>query len=229
MGIKNWIMETGIYDYLGKRSFSQSGEDMIVRGEFEDGYKGVYVDVGAYHPKLFSNTYYFYRRGWKGVVVDPSLEMIEKHKQIRPLDIQVNVGVGKKEKVMEYFVMDKGATNTFDENEMKKSVDLAGRKLLEKRMVAVLPLRKILYQYLDKGVKIDLLSVDTEGMDLEVLQSMDWEKYQPKIVIAEEMEFDYKNWKKSKLVVYMDKVGYELLGITPYSLVFRKAQKSGVK
>lgn len=222
-------METGIYDYLGKRSFSQAGEDMIVRGEFEENYKGVYVDVGAYHPKLFSNTYYFYKKGWKGIIVDPSLEMIQKHKQVRPNDIQVNVGVGKKEKVMEYFVMDKGATNTFDENEMKKSVDLAGRKLMEKRMVAVLPLRKILYQYLEKGVQVDLLSVDTEGMDLEVLQSMDWEKYCPKIVIAEEMEFDYKNWKKSKLVVYMDKVGYELFGMTPYSLVFRNRQKTGVK
>ncbi len=72
-------MMTPLYDWVGKRSYAQSGEDIIAWGEISDmhAYKAgfrsqmvkndnvFYVDIGAYHPKLFSNTYWFYKKGWR--------------------------------------------------------------------------------------------------------------------------------------------------------------------
>ena len=48
-------------DGYSLKSYSQEGEDMILRRLFEKQIQGFYVDVGAHHPKRFSNTYYFYK------------------------------------------------------------------------------------------------------------------------------------------------------------------------
>ena len=53
----------------GQTSFSQEGEDLILQRYFEGKTKGFFVDIGAHHPIRFSNTYHFYRRGWRGMVV----------------------------------------------------------------------------------------------------------------------------------------------------------------
>ena len=53
------------------RSYSQEGEDMILRRIFGDKRLGFYVDVGAHDPRRFSNTYYFYKRGWRGINIEP--------------------------------------------------------------------------------------------------------------------------------------------------------------
>lgn len=225
MSLKSWVLKTKIYDFLGKRSYAQSGEDVLVVGEFEKDKRGFYVDVGAFHPKQFSNTYLFYKKGWRGIVVEPNPELCALHKEVRERDIQVNVGVGEKEKVMEYFLMSDPATNTFSEIEAQKSVDLAGRKIIKKIPMAILPLKKILYQYLPKGESIDLLSVDAEGMDLAVLKSNDWQKYRPKIVICEDMDFDLRHWQRSEVTEYLLSLDYELLGKTPYSLIFRSKKR----
>ena len=55
-----------------QKSYAQEGEDLIlyrmIYGKID---KGFYVDVGAHHPKRFSNTYFFYRKGWRGINVEP--------------------------------------------------------------------------------------------------------------------------------------------------------------
>lgn len=224
MSFKSWVLKSPLYDFFGKRSFGQTGEDLIVASEFGRRSNGFYVDVGAFHPKQFSNTYLFYKRGWSGIVVEPNPELIELHKEVRPRDIHLNIGVGKNESVMEYIRMSDPASNTFLESEALESVEKAGRKIVDRKPVAVLPLKRVLYQYLPKGRNIDLLSIDAEGMDLEVLESNDWSKYQPQIIICEDMKFDYKNWKKSEIAVFLDKKGYELLAKTQYSLVFKKRE-----
>jgi FkbM family methyltransferase len=222
VSIKDFLIKSPLYDFFGKRSFGQSGEDIVAATEFSKKKKGFYVDIGAFHPKQFSNTYLFYKKGWNGVVVEPNPELIRLHEEVRPRDIHLNVGVGKEESVMNYFMMSDPATNTFIEAEANESVEKAGRKIVAKKPIAVLPLKKILYLNVPKGVEIDLMSIDTEGMDYEVLMSNDWDRYSPKIIICEDMEFDYKDWKKSKVAVYLDKHGYSLLAMTPYSLIFKK-------
>ena len=60
------ILGRGVY-----RSYSVSGEDLIIL-PFLPAKGGFYVDVGCYHPILYSNTYRLYRNGWKGIVIDPN-------------------------------------------------------------------------------------------------------------------------------------------------------------
>jgi len=238
MDLKQKLMMTPLYDWLGKRSYAQSGEDIVVDIELGKKKKGFYVDIGAYHPKMFSNTYLFYKKGWSGLCVDPNPKMEELFRKARPRDKFLNLGVGVREDVREYFEFEDGAANTFSAEQAKKNQEEAGRKLKGKRMVAVLPLKTIFDKYLPKGQKIDLLSVDVEGMDLEVLRSNDWKKYRPEIIIAEDLEFDFDRYVNGVrlprsqarprndggvgIVKFLGERGYKLKDKTPYSLIFSK-------
>jgi len=220
MSWRQKIINSPLYDWLGKRSFSQSGEDVIAWGELNKR-RGFYVDIGAYHPKQFSNTYYFYKRGWKGLVVEPNSELLRLYKEIRKKDIALGVGVGGKEIVADYFMFDDPAANTFSVEQAEKNEKEADRRMIGKKPVAILRLAKLLNDYLPDGVNIDLLSVDTEGMDEEVLSSGDWEKYRPKVVICEDLDFDWEKPMRSAVAKMMKNLDYKLVGLTPYSLVFK--------
>ena len=54
------------FDGYSVKSYSQEGEDIILRNLFGNRKDGFYVDVGAHHPMRFSNTYFFYKLGWNG-------------------------------------------------------------------------------------------------------------------------------------------------------------------
>lgn len=223
MNLKQAIMATPLYDLLGKRSYAQSGEDIIAFGEIGGVKQGFYVDVGAYHPKLFSNTYYFYKKGWRGVCVEPNPGMKILFNYARPRDTFLNLGVGK-EGNMKYFQFEDGAANTFSESQAAKNQKEAGRKLVRTMKVPVKSLKWVLDKNLPKDQKIDLMSVDVEGMDLTVLKSNDWKKYKPRVIIAEDLSFDFGDSMKSEVVKFLGEMGYKLLAKTPYSIIFKAAE-----
>jgi len=219
MNWKQRVLNSPLYDLFGKRSYAQAGEDMIVWSELKRK-RGFYVDIGAYHPKQFSNTYFFYKRGWRGIIAEPNPEIVRLYKKIRSGDIALGIGVGDKEGAADYFMFSDPAANTFDRQTAEKNKQV-GRKFLGKKPVAIMRLAKMLDDYLPTGARIDLLSVDTEGMDEQVLSSNDWKKYRPTIVICEDLEFDWEKSMASKTAKIMKDWGYRLMGMTPYSLIFK--------
>ncbi|MFT7246563.1 MAG: hypothetical protein ACI82A_003940, partial [Candidatus Azotimanducaceae bacterium] len=71
--LKNFLKRSisfATWDQWTNRSWSQEGEDQILRRIFEQQSTGFYVDVGAHHPKRFSNTFLFYKLGWQGINID---------------------------------------------------------------------------------------------------------------------------------------------------------------
>ena len=77
------------FDIYAKRSYSQEGEDMLLDRFLEDRSVGFYVDVGAHHPKRFSNTYRLYCRGWRGLNIDANPGSMTLFQKLRPRDINV--------------------------------------------------------------------------------------------------------------------------------------------
>jgi len=87
--LKNKFIEinNNYFDGYALKSYSQEGEDMILRRLFEKQLTGFYVDVGAHHPKRFSNTYFFYKQGWHGINIDAMPGSMKLFEKIRPRDI----------------------------------------------------------------------------------------------------------------------------------------------
>jgi FkbM family methyltransferase len=145
--------------------------------------KGVFVDVGAYHPVTFSNTYFFYKCGWTGINIDPRPGCMEAFNKIRPRDKNLEVGIAMQEGTLTYYDLGENSTmNTFS----RENLELLGMtKFIQKEIpVSTYRLSTILDKYLD-GTVIDLMNIDAEGFDQEILLSNNWEKYRPKIICVE--------------------------------------------
>lgn len=75
------------------KSYAQQGEDLILREMLAYAQSGFYVDVGAHHPFRFSNTYLFYKQGWRGINIDAMPGSMKLFDRFRPRDINIQCGV----------------------------------------------------------------------------------------------------------------------------------------
>lgn len=165
-----------------KRSFSQKGEDLLIE-RFLEGYKGMYVDIGANDPHRFSNTKRFYLRGWRGINIEPNPINYKKFQRDRPGDININCGIGTSNRTMTFYVMFPDTLSTFSDH-IRDELVSQGYVNERKLRIPIKPLADVLDTY-SRGKKIDFFSIDTEGYDFNVLQSNDWEKFRPKVICLE--------------------------------------------
>jgi len=207
---------------LGRVSFAQEGEDLVLARMFEHQATGTYVDVGAHHPIRFSNTYLLHRRGWRGVNIDAAPGSMKAFARLRPDDINLEVGVTAHEETRAFHVFNEAALNTFDA-ERARSLERPPYKIVEVREVRCAPLSKILREHAIGA--IDLLSVDAEGFDFEVLQTVDWAITRPKVVITEHFSRDLAELFDSELHAYMTARGYRLGAKTFNSLFYTSASR----
>ena len=167
---------------------------------------GFYVDVGAFHPTLFSNTYFFYLNGWNGINVEARPGSKQLFDRVRPRDINLEVGVSQENGSLTYhFIADDSTMNSFSEDFLRQ-IDML-QHVRAKIPVPTLPLAEILNRHLSAGQAIDFMNVDVEGHDFEVLQSNDWTRFRPRIVVVEDEGLDPR---ESKIVRMMNNHGYEL-------------------
>ena len=164
-------------------SYSQWGEDLIINNLLNKKKKGFYVDIGAYDPTRFSNTKLFYLKGWQGINIEPNSIRINKFYKERPKDLNLNFGVANKNGSLNFFKFSPQTLSTFS-RETAKKYKKQGYQLNEIIKIKVLKLSKILEKNTKKKT-IDFLSIDTEGFDLEVLQSNNWKKFKPKVICIE--------------------------------------------
>ncbi len=200
------------YEFSNKDSYSQEGEDLILFRHFGDKKKGNYVDVGAYHPKRFSNTYSFYLRGWRGVNIDANQNAIELFDIDRPEDINIFQPISLINEELNYYVFNEPALNTFDKN---RAMEVQSNTTNNYKITQTIELKtKGLTEVLD-SVKapqsISFLSIDVEGLDFQVLQSLDLNYYHPELILIESL--DNNNIEKnlsSNITKYLKDFNYSL-------------------
>ncbi len=203
----------------GYTSYSQEGEDMILRRIFERKRRGFYVDIGAHHPKRFSNTYYFYRKGWRGINIDATPGSMSKFRKMRSRDINLEVAISDKKQQLLFYIFNDPALNTFDEKLAKLRDGKNGYKIINKIYLQTYTLEEVLDKYLPPGTEIDFLSIDVEGLDFQVLKSNNWSKYRPRVVLVEILKSSLSDLLNSDVVNYMKKIEYEIFAKT-FNTVF---------
>lgn len=188
------------------KSYSQEGEDIILRRIFSQQKVGFYVDVGAHHPMRFSNTYSFYKLGWRGINVEPNPDNFNMFKKYRANDINLNLGIAKVNGHLNYHMFDESALNTFDSEVLKSRIENSHCEHIATVEVQVKTLADVLAENVSVEQKVDFLTIDVEGFDLEVLQSNDWQKFRPSWVLVEQLntpdienlDFEIHHFMKSK-------------------------------
>jgi len=188
-------------------SFSQEGEDGILQRIFENKVLGFYVDVGSHHPQRLSNTYRFYLRGWNGINIDPLPGSKARFDALRKRDVNLEIGISDISSSLVYYTFKEPALNTFD----PKVAEKRQSELISKAEIPVLCLRDVLADYLKYEQKIDFLTIDVEGLDLQVLRSNDWTRFRPSFVLVEELDMrDISDVIGSELHEYMMSQKYSL-------------------
>lgn len=215
---KKLIKLSELINFTYPRSYSQEGEDLILRELFLKKKNGTFIDVGAHHPKRFSNTYFFYRRGWRGINIDAYPGSMRLFNIFRRRDINIESGVGAETCELNFYVFNEPAISTFSPESAEKSQK--NYKLLEIKKIAIEPLSNILEKYLPANNSIDIMSIDVEGFDYDVLISNNWTKCVPKIILVEVDNFDIGNNDNKTYNLLISK-GYSFHAKTPRTLIMK--------
>jgi methyltransferase FkbM-like protein len=206
----------------GERSYSQEGEDRILDRLFGPVAKGFYVDVGAHHPIRFSNTFLFYRRGWRGVNIDAmpgSMRLFEKY---RSRDTNIEAGIGLETATIPFYVFNEPALNSFD-RELSEVRDTGPYRIEKIIDVRVSPLNEVLRGRLPRENVPSFLTVDVEGRDLEALISNDWSAFRPTYVLAESVGTTIEEAMQGPMSTFMSSVGYEAIAKTANTVFYQAA------
>jgi FkbM family methyltransferase len=206
----------------GEECYSQEGEDLVAARILGDITDGFYVDVGAHHPIRHSNTYLFYRRGWRGINIDATPDSMAEFQRLRPRDINLERLVALDPSPRQFYVFNEAELNT-------ASSDLARQRPMENSEYRVAKelhltpctLASLLDQFLPKGKIIDLMSVDVEGLDLEVLRSNDWDRYRPTLLLVELLGTALADIESHEIARFLSERHYHPIAKLYNTVIFR--------
>jgi FkbM family methyltransferase len=207
-------------------SFSQYGEDVLLVGllnrdgmDFTKG--GFYMDVGAHHPKRFSNTKIFYDHGWNGINIDPNEGTKELFDLSRPRDKNFQVAVCDKKGIKEFFLYDEPALNSLNNrnNEIiQTQYSPKGSKKIE-----VDTIENILSKNLTGNLPYNnFLDIDVEGAELATLKGNNWSKFKFLFILIEQKECTVNTIKESEIYNYLQNVGYKPVAFNGITTIYKQ-------
>ena len=191
--------------YIRNKKFlknsSQFGEDKFILDLFDKDYKGKYLDLGCYHPTRHSNTHILYQSGWTGINIDLNPLTIELFNFMRPKDFNYNIGISNSEEEKElYFINEFNTQNTLDKNQLnflKNHHNVKDREILKTKLKT----KKLETILLDNNFyNIDFFNIDIEGHELEVIESIDFDKFKFKYICIEMIQHNEISVNRSKKI-----------------------------
>jgi len=206
-----------------KVSYAQSGEDLIIDFVFKTVgiNKPSYIDIGAYDPYKFSNTAFFYLNGSRGINIEPNPKQYERFVRYRGEDTNLNIGISDRAGELDYYFMDSPTLNTFSQTEAERYEREEGHKIIDTKKIKVDTIESVVNSYCNKLFP-DLLTIDAEGRDKMILQSIDYNNNFPSIICLETLSYSQKGkeMKDRELIDYLIDKGYFLYADTYINSIF---------
>lgn len=181
-----------------KNYYSFSGVDVIIKDIFRNKKKGFYVDVGCQNPIKNNNTYLLHKKGWFGLNIDLDKDNIDFFNVSRPNDENINTAISNKVGQTDlYFYHRKSPINTID----KSTSDFQKANISQIKKIQTNTLNNILNNSKYKNTKINLLSVDVEGHELQVFEGLDFNLYKPEVIVVEVLDLNVKKLEIKNLSI----------------------------
>lgn len=214
-----------IFDFWkkGKRSYAQCGEDLIVDFVMENRFKiskPSYFDIGAHDPVYLSNTYLFYEKGCKGVLVEPDPILCKGISKKRPKDDVINAGVGVDSATSaDFYILDCKTLNTFSKEEAERYRH-EGHKIEKTLQIELININEIISNKFSNCP--NFISLDVEGLDVEILKSFDFKRWRPEVFCVETITYtsNFTGSKISSIFEVMEKNEYFVFADTYINTIF---------
>jgi len=189
----SWLHNSQVFETarttqsLPQLCWAQDGEDLLFAELFPT--SGFYVDIGAHHPDRYSVTKLLYKRGWNGLNVDASPGFKQLFDMRRPRDTNVESLVGSPRTEV-FYEFSESALSTLNAARASQLQQL-GWQLRSQRNVEVRELNVLLQENILPETRIDLLSIDVEGEELNLLSTLDWNRWDVQKCLIEIVEPAY--------------------------------------
>lgn len=216
------------FNFLNKITNSQSGEDAImayVLGRLKIPFEACrYLDLGANRPVEGSNTNFFYQQGASGVLVEANPQLIPELEEKRKEDIILNCCVSDRDdESMTFYILSDDGLSTPDYDQVKRvQKENPEIKLVEQVEVKSITVNRIFREFFQDKAPL-ILSIDVEGKDQEILESINFAQYRPLLVVIEMIDYsvDKISLKKNDTIIqYMRSKGYAEYAFTGINSIF---------
>lgn len=205
----------------GRISYAQGGEDLIAATLLRDLLKipfPTYLDIGAHHPVYLSNTFLLYTLGCRGVCVEPDTILFQRIKRKRKRDICLNVGVGiTEQRSADFYVLSTRTLNTFSREEAELQVRTQSHTIDKIIQIPLVPIDEIIQKNFESCP--NFVSLDTEGMDLAILKSFNFEKFRPEVFCVETLTHPHER-KVTEILAVMRENDYFIYADTYINTIF---------
>ena len=199
--------------FIKRKSYAMDGEDIAVDLFNKKREKGFYVDIGAHHPIQRNNTHLLFKKGWEGINIDVNQFSIELFNFLRPNDLNLQIAVSDEDGEISFFYQKKfSQLNTTDKEIAKENFQ---GKFQEKK-VKCQSIQTILNNSKYKNKKIDFLNIDVEGAEMKVLNTLNFEIYDPSLICIEILGYRELNSKQreiqiknSQIYKFLENKGYQ--------------------
>jgi FkbM family methyltransferase len=176
--------------------YSQFQQDKFAYENFlKNKQKGYFVDIGAYDGECDSNSLFFENLGWDGICIEPNPEMFKKLQNIRKCTC-LPYAVSNKNEITQFFQIKEGGpavlsglVNEFTERSIERINEY---NLEDNQNFNYIDIECKTFDSIIDVYNIDFLSLDTEGNELKILQSIDFNKYNIDIITVENNDYNSK-------------------------------------
>lgn len=202
-------------------SYAQEKEDLIVSRILTDIFHKkfsdiTYLDIGANKWRHGNNTYLFYKKG-RGILVEADPTLAEKLRQKRKRDKVYHAAVGTKDgESLDFYILSLATRSSLDKEHVEQERK-RGIKVLNTIQIQCRTINSILEE---NNLNPDFLSIDIEGMDFQALQTIDYERYKIKVIVAERS--GEKNTDNETMDQFMGRKGYVVYCKTRANVVYRR-------
>lgn len=212
---------TGSNQY--KKSYAQSGEDLIVKFIFEQlqfSNPG-FLDIGAHHPFYLSNTALLYESGSRGINIEPDPTLISDFYKYRDGDINLNIGISDTNGHADFFIMNVKTLNTFSRTEAEGFSKEGNYFIEDVKQIPIKTISMVLNE-LKLTSFPEFMSIDAEGMDNVIVNGIDFENNYPLVICIETLTFSTsrKGVKNESLIRYLISKNYFLYADTHINSIF---------
>jgi len=193
-------------------AYSHWGIDLIITKLLNSKNKGIYIDVGCHHPFLNNHSYLLYKSGWEGINIDIDYNSIDMFNFFRKSDVNIQTAVtDHKGEVDLFFYHNRAAKNTISKE--------FGSDAKEQKKINSDTLNNIIENSKFKNSKIDFVSIDVEGNEMNVLNGFNLKKYKPKLILLEFILPNKKEFYEKDINEIINSEVYKFLTKNEYKLI----------
>ena len=213
---------------LLQSTFGQCGEDLIVASLLKALAKRTgkelenmtFLEIGGNCPVSTSATFLLANElNMRGVIVEANPSLIDNLRRVRKDSEILNYAVTAEEcGIAELYISEASELSSLWEDFVKQWPGDKGKCVIKKIKVPAITLTQIMEKYFTKK-ELTFLSLDIEGMDLLVLQSLDLNKHRPCIIQIEPSEH-FIELEGEKINNYLCEYDYTLMSMTAVNSIY---------